>query len=137
MTLIKIILLSLILFWATNIYSQQKCSITDNFQTVSIGNEQEQLPIKMIVNFTKDSIIMFYDEKTRLIGDSQAFIIKSQRCEWDKDSTTGILNFDLILFDKGVEKHPSLKLIFSHKKAALIELQYEEKEKIVMRLMQE
>ncbi|MBP8114114.1 MAG: hypothetical protein KAY50_02095 [Chitinophagaceae bacterium] len=131
MTLLKTIVLGLTYFLTSNMYGQNNCFIAGNFETISIGNEQEKLPIQLIINFSKDSIIMYYDEETKLRKDLQTFLIESQKCEWSEDSTKNIY-FKVKFTDKGVEKHSLLNLAFRGDKAKFVEIQHEGKEKIVM-----
>lgn len=112
---------------------QDSCLSMGIYKTDSVGNEKEKILIPLVFNITCDSIIVYPSGNQNM--PFLSFKILDKKCEWKEYLSEGKTSFRLQLKENGVEKYPTLNLLYLNKKSRFFELLYDNSERRVFTII--
>jgi len=107
---------------------QDSCTTVGIYKTDSAGDESEKLAFPLYFSVTIDSIIIYLQTERTI--PFLSFKILTKNCNWEKYFLKGITTYKVLLLeDDGIEKHPTLNIVFTNPAQRFIEILYENSEK--------
>lgn len=105
----------------------QECPKTFVCSMDSLGNSNDKIYFPLDFLFKEDSLIVYFKNRTDM--EFGSFKVLEKKCEWNKDFSVGNSVYKLFVKSTdGIERYPTLKIVYSDSLNRHLELLYDNDE---------